>query len=131
MAKGKLITVCQSGGKFTSSNDGSLSYTGGDAHAFHRRIADFSYVGKWVGLIVKVAQPHSSSCQFLRSTGNISSDFHHQLSLSKFCNPILQISFAEINQYLLLSIKYLLLCCIRLKRESSRIRISPIRSKHT
>ncbi|XWS36027.1 hypothetical protein CRYUN_Cryun20dG0047000 [Craigia yunnanensis] len=33
MAKGELITVCQSGGKFTSStSDGSLSYTGGDAH---------------------------------------------------------------------------------------------------
>ena len=84
MAKGKLITVCQSGGKFTSSSDGSLSYTGGDAHAFHRRIADFSYVGKWVGLIVKVAQPHSSSCQFLRSTSNISSDFHNQLSFPSF-----------------------------------------------
>ncbi|XVF75071.1 hypothetical protein PTKIN_Ptkin13bG0159100 [Pterospermum kingtungense] len=33
MAKAKLIVVCLSGGKFTSSSDGSLSYTGGDAHA--------------------------------------------------------------------------------------------------
>ncbi|OMO64109.1 Phox/Bem1p [Corchorus capsularis] len=33
MAKGKLTAVCQSGGKFTSDSDGSLSYTGGDAHA--------------------------------------------------------------------------------------------------
>ncbi|KAK6239569.1 hypothetical protein QUC31_005038 [Theobroma cacao] len=33
MAKGKLIAVCQSGGKFTPGSDGSLSYTGGDAHA--------------------------------------------------------------------------------------------------
>ncbi|KAF8394742.1 hypothetical protein HHK36_020959 [Tetracentron sinense] len=33
MAKGKLVVICQSGGKFTSNNDGSLLYTGGDAHA--------------------------------------------------------------------------------------------------
>ncbi|XVE89351.1 hypothetical protein DITRI_Ditri19aG0195200 [Diplodiscus trichospermus] len=33
MAKAKLIVVCQSGGKFTLSGDGSLSYVGGDAHA--------------------------------------------------------------------------------------------------
>ncbi|KAL5859344.1 hypothetical protein ACOSQ4_000640 [Xanthoceras sorbifolium] len=33
MAKGSLIAICQSGGKFTTGSDGSLSYTGGDAHA--------------------------------------------------------------------------------------------------
>lgn len=33
MPAGKLIVICQSGGKFTSASDGSLSYTGGDAHA--------------------------------------------------------------------------------------------------
>lgn len=33
MARGKLIVICQSGGKFSTNNDGSLSYTGGDAHA--------------------------------------------------------------------------------------------------
>lgn len=33
MGKGKLILICQSGGKFTTANDGSLVYSGGDAHA--------------------------------------------------------------------------------------------------
>ncbi|TXG63211.1 hypothetical protein EZV62_010205 [Acer yangbiense] len=33
MAKGSIIAICQSGGKFTTGSDGSLSYTGGDAHA--------------------------------------------------------------------------------------------------
>ncbi|KAF8394741.1 hypothetical protein HHK36_020958 [Tetracentron sinense] len=33
MANGKLIVICQSGGKFTSKDDSSLSYTDGDAHA--------------------------------------------------------------------------------------------------
>ncbi|KAK3026932.1 hypothetical protein RJ639_040338 [Escallonia herrerae] len=33
MSKGRLIVICLSGGKFTTCNDGSLSYTGGDAHA--------------------------------------------------------------------------------------------------
>ncbi|KAK9287744.1 hypothetical protein L1049_016184 [Liquidambar formosana] len=33
MAKGKLIVICQSGGKFITTGDGSLSYSGGDAHA--------------------------------------------------------------------------------------------------
>uniref|UniRef100_A0AB38Z7H9 DBD protein n=1 Tax=Paeonia suffruticosa TaxID=45171 RepID=A0AB38Z7H9_PAESU len=33
MAKGKLIVICQSGGKFTMTSDGSLSFMGGDAHA--------------------------------------------------------------------------------------------------
>ncbi|XP_050236963.1 uncharacterized protein LOC126686777 [Mercurialis annua] len=33
MASGKLIVICQSGGKFTAASDGSLAYTGGDAHA--------------------------------------------------------------------------------------------------
>ncbi|KAE8658728.1 hypothetical protein F3Y22_tig00116970pilonHSYRG00109 [Hibiscus syriacus] len=33
MAKGKLIVISQSGGKFTLSDDGSLSYCGGEAHA--------------------------------------------------------------------------------------------------
>ena len=28
-----LIVICQSGGKFSSACDGSLSYVGGDAHA--------------------------------------------------------------------------------------------------
>ncbi|KAK9287663.1 hypothetical protein L1049_016100 [Liquidambar formosana] len=33
MANGKLIVICQLGGKFTTTGDGSLSYSGGDAHA--------------------------------------------------------------------------------------------------
>lgn len=33
MAKGSLIAICQSGGKFDTGSDGSLSYFGGDAHA--------------------------------------------------------------------------------------------------
>ncbi|KAE8685794.1 Pseudouridine synthase family protein isoform 1 [Hibiscus syriacus] len=33
MTIGKLIVVCQSGGKFTTNADGTLSYSGGDAHA--------------------------------------------------------------------------------------------------
>lgn len=33
MAIGKLIVICQSGGKFTTNGDGTLSYSGGDAHA--------------------------------------------------------------------------------------------------
>ncbi|XP_057968829.1 uncharacterized protein LOC131158175 [Malania oleifera] len=33
MARGKLILICQSGGEFVTNNDGSLSYTGGEAHA--------------------------------------------------------------------------------------------------
>ncbi|KAK2970220.1 hypothetical protein RJ640_021656 [Escallonia rubra] len=33
MSKGRLIVICLSGGKFTTCNDGSWSYTGGDAHA--------------------------------------------------------------------------------------------------
>ncbi|XP_042515438.1 uncharacterized protein LOC122089813 [Macadamia integrifolia] len=33
MARGKLILICQSGGEFVSNNDGSLQYTGGEAHA--------------------------------------------------------------------------------------------------
>ncbi|OMO58589.1 Phox/Bem1p [Corchorus olitorius] len=33
MAIGKLIVVCLSGGKFTTNADGTLSYSGGDAHA--------------------------------------------------------------------------------------------------
>lgn len=33
MAGGKHIIICQSGGKFTTSIDGSMSYTGGDAYA--------------------------------------------------------------------------------------------------
>ncbi|KAF8389146.1 hypothetical protein HHK36_025839 [Tetracentron sinense] len=33
MARRKLILICQSGGEFVTSDDGSLSYTGGDAHA--------------------------------------------------------------------------------------------------
>ncbi|GMJ02163.1 MUSTANG 7 [Hibiscus trionum] len=33
MAIGKLIVVCQSGGKFITNADGTLSYSGGDAHA--------------------------------------------------------------------------------------------------
>uniref|UniRef100_A0A5B7AED0 SWIM-type domain-containing protein n=1 Tax=Davidia involucrata TaxID=16924 RepID=A0A5B7AED0_DAVIN len=32
MAKEKLVIICQSGGKFTTGTDGSLSYSGGDAH---------------------------------------------------------------------------------------------------
>lgn len=33
MPQERLIAICQSGGKFTSAIDGSLLYTGGDAHA--------------------------------------------------------------------------------------------------
>lgn len=33
MPKGKHIVICQSGGMLTASDDGSLSYKGGDAHA--------------------------------------------------------------------------------------------------
>lgn len=33
MGSGKLILICQSGGKFTTTSDGSLVYKGGDAHA--------------------------------------------------------------------------------------------------
>ncbi|XP_065859865.1 uncharacterized protein [Euphorbia lathyris] len=33
MPADKLIVICQSGGKFISTSDGSLSYTGGEAHA--------------------------------------------------------------------------------------------------
>ncbi|XP_044492424.1 uncharacterized protein LOC123216125 [Mangifera indica] len=33
MVKRKLVVICQSGGKFTTSSDGSLSYNGGEAHA--------------------------------------------------------------------------------------------------
>jgi zinc finger SWIM domain-containing protein 3 len=33
MADKKSIAICQSGGKFETANDGTLSYKGGDAHA--------------------------------------------------------------------------------------------------
>ncbi|XP_022728814.1 uncharacterized protein LOC111284411 [Durio zibethinus] len=33
MVRGKLILICQSGGKFVTKDDGSLSYAGGEAHA--------------------------------------------------------------------------------------------------
>lgn len=33
MASKKMIAICQSGGKFETTKDGSLSYKGGDAHA--------------------------------------------------------------------------------------------------
>lgn len=33
MGRGKLILICQSGGKFVTNDEGSLSYTGGEAHA--------------------------------------------------------------------------------------------------
>lgn len=33
MPKEKLILICQSSGEFVTNNDGSLSYTGGEAHA--------------------------------------------------------------------------------------------------
>ncbi|KAJ7957692.1 Protein FAR1-RELATED SEQUENCE like [Quillaja saponaria] len=33
MGKGKLIVICQSGGEFLTNDDGSMSYTGGEAHA--------------------------------------------------------------------------------------------------
>jgi len=32
-AMNNLIVICQSGGKFSTASDGSLSYVGGDAHA--------------------------------------------------------------------------------------------------
>lgn len=33
MARTKLILICQSGGEFVIKDDGSMSYTGGEAHA--------------------------------------------------------------------------------------------------
>lgn len=33
MARGKLILICQSGGDFVTKDDGTLSYTGGEANA--------------------------------------------------------------------------------------------------
>lgn len=33
MVRGKLILICQSGGEFLTNSDGSLSYSGGEAHA--------------------------------------------------------------------------------------------------
>ncbi|GAB4828227.1 hypothetical protein Ancab_040041 [Ancistrocladus abbreviatus] len=35
MAKGKLILICQYGGEFTTTGDGSLEYNGGEANALH------------------------------------------------------------------------------------------------
>jgi len=33
MGKGKLILICQSGGKFVTDDDGTMTYTGGEAEA--------------------------------------------------------------------------------------------------
>lgn len=33
MARRKLILICQFGGEFVTNEDGSMSYTGGEAHA--------------------------------------------------------------------------------------------------
>lgn len=33
MPRGKLILICQFGGKFVTDNDGNLSYSGGEANA--------------------------------------------------------------------------------------------------
>lgn len=33
MVKGKLILICQSGGKFVTEDDGTMSYSGGEANA--------------------------------------------------------------------------------------------------
>lgn len=33
MASEKILTVCQSGGEFVRNTDGSMSYSGGEAHA--------------------------------------------------------------------------------------------------
>lgn len=33
MGKGKLILICQSGGKFLTDDDGTMTYTGGEAEA--------------------------------------------------------------------------------------------------
>ena len=33
MARGKILAVCQSGGEFITSSDGTMSYSGGEAHA--------------------------------------------------------------------------------------------------
>ncbi|XP_072963307.1 uncharacterized protein [Typha angustifolia] len=33
MASGKILAICQSGGEFVTNNDGSMSYSGGEAHA--------------------------------------------------------------------------------------------------
>lgn len=33
MGKGKLILICQSGGKFVKDEDGTMTYTGGEAEA--------------------------------------------------------------------------------------------------
>ncbi|XP_009392733.2 uncharacterized protein LOC103978611 isoform X1 [Musa acuminata AAA Group] len=33
MARGKILAICQSGGEFITNSDGSMSYSGGEAHA--------------------------------------------------------------------------------------------------
>lgn len=33
MARGKILAICQSGGEFVTNSDGSMSYSGGEAHA--------------------------------------------------------------------------------------------------
>lgn len=33
MARGKVLAICQSGGEFVIGRDGSMSYSGGEAHA--------------------------------------------------------------------------------------------------
>ena len=32
MEHGRIVVICQYGGEFTSNSDGSLTYSGGDAH---------------------------------------------------------------------------------------------------
>lgn len=33
MGRGKILVICQSGGEFVTDKDGSMSYSGGEAHA--------------------------------------------------------------------------------------------------
>lgn len=33
MGEGKIVAICQYGGEFVTNSDGSLSYSGGEAHA--------------------------------------------------------------------------------------------------
>ncbi|KAJ0969630.1 hypothetical protein J5N97_022507 [Dioscorea zingiberensis] len=45
MVRGKVLAVCQSGGEFVTGRDGSMSYSGGEAHAIEvtgdMKISDF------------------------------------------------------------------------------------------
>lgn len=58
MARGKLILICQSGGKFVTNEDGSMSYTGGEAHA-----VDINYETVFDDLKLKFAKMWNLECK--------------------------------------------------------------------